>query len=137
MVVLGDSTLESLTPSVNVTLVCHVVEGRAAIGGGTAAAMAIVTSALMSDHQNYISRNTLTGYFLSPQKKKTLCRDIEEEAGRLVTLLEDFLKFYFGEKSPKGDTDENFWRKIPVFFKKRVAKLGEICRHRPVYRLHN
>jgi hypothetical protein len=67
--VLGDSTLD-LTPSVNATLVCHVVEGRVPwlIGGGTAAAMAIVTSALMSDHQNYISRNTLTGYFLLPQK---------------------------------------------------------------------
>ncbi len=36
-------------------------KGALAIGGGTAAGMAIVTSALMSDHQNYISRNALTG----------------------------------------------------------------------------
>jgi hypothetical protein len=48
-----------------------------------------------------------------------LCRDIDEEAGHLVTLLEEFyfILFYFGEKSPKGDTDPNFWRKIPVLRK--------------------
>jgi hypothetical protein len=31
--------------------------------------------------------------------------------------------FYFGEKSPKGDTDANFWRKIPVF-KKQSRQIG-------------
>jgi hypothetical protein len=31
-----------------------VVEGALAIGGGKVAAMAIVASALMSDHQNYV-----------------------------------------------------------------------------------
>jgi len=49
---------------------CRGRKGALAIGGGTAAAMAIVTSALMSDHQNYISQNILTGYFLLPQNQK-------------------------------------------------------------------
>jgi hypothetical protein len=79
---------------------CHGRKGALAIGGGTAAAMAIVTSALMSDHQNYISRNTLTGYFCCHKNKlkKTLCRDIDEESGHLVTLLKEIYFILFWRK---------------------------------------
>jgi hypothetical protein len=56
----------------NFSVPCCGRKGALAIGGGTAPAMAIVTSALMSDHQKYISQSTLTGFFLSPQNKKNI-----------------------------------------------------------------
>jgi hypothetical protein len=68
--VLGDSDtgVPNTKCECNFSVPCCGRKGALAIGGGTAAAMAIVTSALMSDHQNYISPHTLTGYFLSLQK---------------------------------------------------------------------
>ncbi len=90
--VLRNSTLESLTPSANAILVCHVVEGRVPrlLGEAQQAAMAIVTSALMSVSPKLYFREYSHWVFFVPHTKKTLCRDIDEEAGHLVTLLEEF-----------------------------------------------